>query len=122
MHEHNENLDGVDNKWKEQIAKNWGNYCSSCGALKNSDTLKLLRKIGPAMQFVSECSSCGLKTIITLMPNVGMQVTQLRTDVTPQEFERFNKPVTSNDYLEFYRKVKDLKKVEDLIRFLHKQK
>ena len=116
----NNNFDLNDARWKEQISKNWGNYCSSCGGLKDSNGLKLLRKVGPAMQFVSECTQCGLKTVITLMPNVGMQVTQLRNDVSPQEFENFDTPITSNDYLEFYRAIKDLEKAGDLIKFLHK--
>jgi len=120
MQENNENFDISDNKWKEQIAKNWGNYCSSCGSLKEVNSLKLLRKIGVAIQFISECPSCGLKTVITLMPNVGMQVTQLRNDVTPQEFERFNSPITSNDYLEFYRAIKDFQTTSQLIKFLNK--
>lgn len=113
-----DNFDPNDNKLKEQISKNWGSYCPSCGALKDNSNLKFLKKVGPAAQFLSECQSCNLKTIITVVPNLGMQVTQLRTDITSQEFEKFNKPLDSNDYLEFYHEIKDLKTTKELINLL----
>lgn len=110
----------IDPRWKDQIAKNWGNYCSSCGAFKDGASLKYLRKMGFAHQYVSECTSCGLKTVISLIPNLGMQVTQVRTDISPNEFDKFGTPITSNDYLEFYTKIKDLSSAEDLMRYLNK--
>jgi hypothetical protein len=120
MPQNNENLDLNENKWREQIGKTWGNYCSSCGALKDMANLKFIKKLGPSMQFLSECEACGLKTVISLMPNLGMQVTQIRTDVNQDEFEKFNSPITSNDYLEFYQGIKKLSKAQDLIKFLNK--
>ena len=38
----------------------------------------------------------------------------------PDEFDKFNKPLDSNDYLEFYHEIKDLKTTNDLINFLSK--
>ena len=116
-----DNIEGMDGKLKEQISKNWGNYCPSCGALKDNTNLKFLKKVGPASQFLSECDSCNLKTVITIVPNLGMQVTQLRTDISSHEFEKFSTPITSNDYLEFYHEIKELKTTEELIKLLSSQ-
>ncbi len=120
MEDPTNNNDQLDPKWKEQIAKNWGNYCSSCGSFKDTTSLKFLRKFGMSYQYISECTQCGLKTIITLIPNIGMQVTQIRTDVSPSEFDKFISPLTSNDYLEFYSRIKDLNSTSDLIKYLNK--
>jgi hypothetical protein len=112
----------MDSKWMELISKSWGNYCSSCGAQKDPTKLKVFRKVGPATQVLSECESCGLKTIITVIPNVGMQINQIRTDVSPQEFEHFNAPVTSNDYLDFYNETKNIDNASDLIKLINNVK
>ena len=111
----NENL---EKNLKEQIMKNWGSFCPSCGAQKDESTLTFLRKLGIASQFVSECHACGAKTVITVVPNLGMQVAQVRTDINSKEFEKFSTPITSNDYLEFYRNSKYLKTTEDLMNYL----
>lgn len=116
MEDQNQN-NQLDPRWQEQISKNWGNYCSSCGSLKNADSLKFMRRMGPAYQYVSECHSCGLKTVINLVPNLGMQVTQVRTDIKPSEFDEFIQPLNSNDYLEFYAKIKSLDSAEDLLNY-----
>lgn len=108
------------NKLKDLIAKSWGNYCSSCGAHKGSDSLRLLRRIGPAVQFISECPLCGVKTVITLVPNMGMQITQLRNDISANEFDKFDSPLTSNDFLEFYKATKDIQTTDQLMKFLNK--
>ena len=120
MDQMNQNNNQIDPTWQDQIAKNWGNYCSSCGALKKNDSLKFLRKMGIALQYVSECENCGLKTVINLVPNLGMQVTQIRTDVTPKEFNKFTTPLTSNDYLEFYSEIKALDSADELLKYLGK--
>lgn len=114
--------DEMDEKMMEMVSKSWGNFCSSCGAKKDPTKLKVLRKLGPATQVLSECEDCGLKTIITLIPNVGMQVHQVRTDVSPNEFDEFNTPVTSNDYLDFYNKTKNINNANDLIRLINNVK
>lgn len=121
--EHVEEMDDkMDSKWMDLISKSWGNYCSSCGAQKDPSKLKVLRKVGPATQVLSECEACGLKTIITVIPNVGMQINQIRTDVTPQEFENFTTPVTSNDYLDFYNQTKNIMNTGDLIKLINNVK
>jgi hypothetical protein len=122
--EHNGEVDeNMDDKWMELISKSWGNFCSSCGTKKDPSKLKVFRKVGPATQVLSECESCGLKTIITVIPNVGMQINQIRTDVTsPQEFEKFNTPVTPNDYLDFYNQTKDINTINDLIKLINNVK
>src|SRR6476469_2297742 len=106
----------VDQNWVDLITKNWGKYCSSCGAEKDLSKLKIFKKVGPATQILSECESCGLKTLITAVPNLGMQISQLRTDIgDPQELENLATPVTSNDYLDFYNESKKIKNIHDLI-------
>lgn len=115
MSKQNENL---EKSLKEQIMKNWGTFCPSCGAQKDESTLTFLRQMGIASQFVSECKTCGAKTVITVVPNLGMQVAQVRTDISSNEFEKFSSPITSNDYLEFYRDSKYLKTTQDLLNYL----
>jgi hypothetical protein len=110
--------DNIVKDLKEQILKNWGNFCPSCGALKDESTLKFLRSMGIASQFVSECPKCKSKTILTVVPNIGMQIAQIRTDINSNEFEKFSSPITSNDYLEFYRNSNYLKNTNDLITYL----
>ncbi len=113
----------LDGKIKEMISKSWGNYCSSCGAKKDAGKLKIFKKVGPATQILSECEECGLKTLITVIPNIGMQINQIRTDIVdPQEFERFNGPVTTNDYLNFYNSTKDIRTASDLINAINNVK
>lgn len=119
MQENNIN-DPMDDKLRDQISKNWGNFCSSCGSIKDQSSIKLLRKNGPLYQYISECNSCGLKTIINLIPNLGMQVTQMRTDISYNEISRFDKPITSHDYLEFYQQIKKVESAKDLINLLQK--
>jgi hypothetical protein len=119
----NEEMDDkMDSKWMDLISKSWGNFCSSCGAQKDPAKLKVFRKVGPATQVLSECESCGLKTIITVIPNVGMQINQICTDVGPQEFDQFNSPVTSNDYLDFYNETKNIINTNDLIKLINNVK
>lgn len=113
----------IDQNWIDLIAKNWGRYCSSCGAQKDLSKLKIFKKIGPATQIISECESCGLKTLITAIPNLGMQISQLRTDIgDPQELEAFTSPITSSDYLDFYNESKKVKNMGDLLNLINKKK
>jgi hypothetical protein len=117
-----DNVEGdLDQNWIDLITKNWGRYCSSCGTEKDLSKLKVFRKVGPATQIISECESCGLKTLITAIPNIGMQISQLRSDIAdPQELERLTSPITSNDYLNFYNATKDVKNTNELINIIKK--
>lgn len=110
----NEGSNPTDENIKDQIMKTWGSYCSACGAMKDKSSLKLIGRNGPAFQYVSECHNCGLKTVLTFVPNLGMQVSQLRTDVSVQEMRLFNKPLTSYDFLEFYARMKKVNTINDL--------
>lgn len=120
MYKDDNTNDPIDDAMKEQISKTWGNYCPSCGHLKDKSSIKLFRKSGPVYQYISECPNCGLKTIISLIPNLGMQVTQLHTDISYQEMANFNSPITSNDYLEFYKEIKKVVSVKELLSLIHK--
>ena len=110
----------IDKNLLDLIAKNWGSYCPSCGAQKDLDKLKIIRKMGSATQILSECEQCGMKTIITAFPNLGMHINQIRTDLNTSEIERFTSPVTSEDYLDFYNKVKKVQNTNDLINMINK--
>lgn len=111
----------LDSNWIELIQKNWGKYCSSCGAQKDLTKMKIFRKIGPVTQIISECEKCGMKTLITSVPNIGMHINQIRTDMTdPNELERLTTPVTSNDYLNFYNEIKNIHSTKELINVLDK--
>jgi hypothetical protein len=106
--------DSENENIKNEIMKTWGRYCPACGSQKDKSSLKLIGKSGPAYQYISECHVCGLKTILNLVPNLGMQVTQLRTDVSVQEMNLFNQPLTSLDFLEFYARIKKVVTTKDL--------
>jgi hypothetical protein len=113
----------LDSNWVELIQKNWGKYCSSCGAEKDLTKMKVFRKVGPVTQIISECQNCGMKTLITSVPNIGMHINQIRTDMTdPAELERLTSPVTSNDYLNFYNETKNIMSTKELISMLNKSK
>lgn len=120
----NESLEDskVNKDLMDLISKSWGNYCSSCGEKKDPSKLKVFRKIGPATQILSECEKCGLKTILTIIPNLGMQISQIRSDISPQEFERFQGPITSNDYLDFYNESRNVSTTNDLIKLINNVK
>jgi hypothetical protein len=122
MEKNNFNNFPIDPRWIDQINKNWGNYCSSCGAVKDNSKLKFIKKLGIAHQYVSECENCGLKTMLNIIPNLGMQVTQLRNDISPNEFKKLSEPVTNSDYLDFYSGMKNLNNADDLIGYLSKVK
>lgn len=116
-----EMTEGVDKGLVELILKNWGKYCSSCGKPKDLSKMQVFRKMGPVTQIVSECEECGMKTLITSIPNLGMHINQIRTDMTdPKELGRLTTPVTSNDYLDFYNELKNIKSTADLINSLDK--
>jgi hypothetical protein len=123
----NNNINGdngaLDSNWIDLIQKNWGKFCSACGAQKDLTKMKIFRKVGPVTQILSECENCGMKTLITSVPNIGMHINQIRTDMTdPNELERLTSPVTSNDYLNFYNEIKNLKSTSDLIKVLNNSK
>lgn len=111
----------LDSNWIDLIQKNWGKFCSSCGAQKDLSKMRIFRKVGPVTQILSECENCGMKTLITSVPNIGMHINQIRTDMTdPNELERLSTPVTSNDYLNFYNEIKNIDTMNDLINVLKK--
>lgn len=115
-----ENYENIDKSLLDLIAKNWGSYCPSCGAKKDLANLKIVRKLGPATQILSECEKCSMKTLITAFPNLGMHINQIRTDLNSNEFERFASPITLDDYLDFYNKIKNITSVNDLINTIDK--
>lgn len=110
-----EDANSIDPNLMNFITKSWGNYCSACGHKKNEDSLKVLRKVGQATQLISECDNCGMKTMITALPNLGMQINQIRNDLNTKEFELFTLPITADDYLNFYNEIKSIDNTSDLI-------
>lgn len=111
----------IDPNLMSFITKSWGNFCSACGHKKGETSLKILRKIGLATQLVSECDNCGMKTMITALPNFGMQVNQIRNDLNTKEFEIFTLPITADDYLNFYNEIKSVNRTSDLINIIKKK-
>lgn len=120
------NQDNMDNPTDKNlinfVSKSWGSFCSSCGSKKDEASLKVLRKVGPATQLISECTSCGMKTMITALPNLGMQINQIRSDLNSKEIENFILPVTPDDYLNFYNRVKSVDSANDLIKIIKEAK
>jgi hypothetical protein len=112
----------IDKNLVDLIAKNWGTFCSSCGAQKDLAKLRTFKKVGPATQILSECEKCGMKTLITAFPNLGMHINQIRNDLNSEEFERFSAPITSNDYLDFYNEIKNVTHSDKLMQLLNKIK
>lgn len=113
-----EESSSIDPNLLNFVSKSWGNYCSSCGHKKPDNNLKVLKKLGPATQLISECGKCGMKTMITALPNLGMQINQIRNDLNTKEFEVFNLPITPDDYLNFYNEIKSVSFTNDLINII----
>jgi hypothetical protein len=122
MFENGQNLDGTDKKLIDIISKNWGSFCSSCGVEKDLTKIKVIKKTNSLTQVISECTNCGMKTLITAFPNLGMHINQLRTDIRANEFEKFTTPISSNDYLYFYNEIKDIVTSKDLLNLINKGK
>ncbi|MCX8035152.1 MAG: hypothetical protein N3A71_02620 [Candidatus Dojkabacteria bacterium] len=98
----------------EQIKKNWGTYCSACGAKKTDDSFKVVDLQANVIKLISECPVCKQKTMINAVSNVGMQVSQIVTDLTMEEMNKFNRPLSNDDFLEFYSQIKNIEKAKDL--------
>lgn len=98
----------------DQIRKNWGNYCSSCGAKKDDNSFKVVDIQANVVKIISECPVCKQKTMINAVSNIGMQVSQIVTDLTIEEMNKFNQPLSKDGFLEFYAQLKNIDKAKDL--------
>lgn len=113
----------MEKELMDLIFKNWGAYCSSCGAKKTRENLKVYKRMGSVVQILSECSNCGMKMLISALPTqmgIAMQISQMRSDANDNEMVTLTTPVTSNDYLEFYNKIKKISSSSGLIEIIDK--
>lgn len=125
---HKQDGQSIDAEKMEQeildiVHKSWGSYCSSCGTKKSRTDLKVVKKVGPIMQIVSECKNCQLKTMISAVSTqlgLAVQVMQSRTDAKSNEFNKFAEKVTPYDYLDFYNQLKSIDNSRDLIGLINK--
>lgn len=115
----NKNSNPIDKNLLDLISKHWGAYCPSCGGKKDLNELKIIRKVGNVSQLLSECRGCGMKTFITAFPNLGMHISQIKSDLDGNEFSNFNAPITNEDYLNFYSATKNLSNLNDLINHIN---
>lgn len=110
--------DSDQNLIKEYVLKISGSFCPMCGFKKRPEDLKLLKVVDNVYNFISSCNTCGLKNLILFTPNLGFQMTHLRTDISVDEFYNFKTPVSNEDYLWFYNKMKNVKTAEDLLSLI----
>lgn len=116
-----QNNDQIENSKEilDLVFKNWGSYCSSCGSKKSIDDLKLLKVQGPILQIMSECNSCGLKTMISTINTqygIGMQISQMRSDTKASEMAKFKSKLTRQDLLDFYNELNKINNSKDLLK------
>lgn len=117
-YQNSNNQDDNYNSIRKYVLNNSGSYCPICGFKKRLEDLKLIKVTNNLYNFISTCPNCGLKNLITFTPNLGFQMTQLKADISIEEFGNFTSPVSSDDYLSFYNKMKKVKTVQDLLSLI----
>lgn len=111
---------------KRQISA-WGSYCPLCGYKKKSSDIKLLKVVpfgymgnGKIYYFSSVCQKCGIKNLFVFTPKWGIQMSQISSDALLEELmNKFFTPLTPDDYLNFYKQMKSVNSVSDLLRLIH---